>query len=550
MRDVQTRFARGKLIQGRYLVEDMLGKGGFGAVYRVKDKRSGRNIFALKEVIEPTRRQRESLIFESEILSRLDHPALPRVYRVFEDNRSGRLYMLMDYIEGPNLEKLRQQQPEKRFSLLQAIRLMTPIIEAICYLHKQQPQIIHRDIKPANIIASSAGHGSVLVDFGIAKEYEQDSTTTAVRHCSPGYGAPEQYAGGTNTQTDIYGLGATLYTLLTGEVPIDALYRLTRMSAKGADPLEPVNVRVPTIPPEVADVLQKALALNCNDRFSTVDEFWEALKEAYPIENVEPDVILQQVTLANVNFIGDVPVSSPSSDTLATEAPVTPSLVSRETSTSRVPYTTLVGREGNKVVFGLCIFIVAALVIGVAFGTSMGVDASHASNKGSIAQFAVKQVAVQHTAPATPAPQPTPRPTPTPYPTPTPQPTPQYTPTPVFVSYPSLAKSYKGSIHNTPAEVDSKMALSDIQQNGANISGYLSLGRGLLGSGPFTGTLMAANKIQLFVPMGGEFLPLFFEGQIQSDGSISGQYCSYQNNQCNYSGGGYGNWHVTPPDAD
>ena len=67
-----------------------------------------------------------------------------------------------------------------------------------------------------------------FVDFGIAKEYEPDSTTTAIRHCSPGYGAPEQYSMGTDTRTDIYGLGATIYALLTGVVPADAFYRMRK----------------------------------------------------------------------------------------------------------------------------------------------------------------------------------------------------------------------------------------------------------------------------------------------------------------------------------
>ncbi|MBA2391206.1 MAG: serine/threonine protein kinase, partial [Ktedonobacteraceae bacterium] len=225
MREVQVSFPRGKVVRERYIVEEMLGKGGFGAVYRVRDRRVRSNVFALKEVIDPTGHERNRLAFECELLKRLDHPGLPRVYRVFDDERNSRVYMLMDYIEGPNLERLRMQQPEKRFSLPRVMKILSPIVEAMRYLHTQNPPIIHRDIKPANIIVPVAGDGdgAVLVDFGIAKEYDQDSTTTAVRHCSPGYGAPEHYARGTNTRTDIYGLAATFYTLLTGNVPVDAL---------------------------------------------------------------------------------------------------------------------------------------------------------------------------------------------------------------------------------------------------------------------------------------------------------------------------------------
>jgi serine/threonine protein kinase len=86
---------------------------------------------------------------------------------------------------------------------------------------------VHRDIKPSNIIVPARGGEAVLVDFGLAKEYVIDNTTTLIRHGSPGYAAPEQYGSGTSPQTDIYGLAATLYTLLTGTVPIDAITRVT-----------------------------------------------------------------------------------------------------------------------------------------------------------------------------------------------------------------------------------------------------------------------------------------------------------------------------------
>ncbi|HLG76836.1 MAG TPA: serine/threonine-protein kinase [Ktedonobacteraceae bacterium] len=287
---VQRLFSTGRVVRERYLVEDLLGQGGFGAVYRVRDRRVRGNTFALKEVVSPNAQQRESFAFECDVLRRLDHPALPRVYRVFEDQKTATVSMLMDYIAGPNLERLRQQQPERRFPLMQVLQIMAPIVDAVRYLHAQQPPIIHRDIKPANIIVPDSGDCSVLVDFGIAKEYDQDSTTTAVRHCSPGYGAPEQYVYGTNTQTDIYGLGATCYTLLTGEVPVDALYRITRLSSKSDDPLVLANRRVPALPAAVGEVIQRALAVNSHDRFATVEDFWQAL-QACPVvaeESVEP----------------------------------------------------------------------------------------------------------------------------------------------------------------------------------------------------------------------------------------------------------------------
>src|SRR6266496_4751923 len=357
MREVQVSFPRGKVVRERYIVEELLGKGGFGAVYKVRDRRVRSNIFALKEVVDPNGYERDRLAFECEILKRLDHSSLPRVYRVFEDERNNRFYMLMDYIEGSNLDKLRQQQPEKRFSVAQVMKIMAPIAEAITYLHAQQPPIIHRDIKPSNIIVSPACDGAVLVDFGIAKEYDQDSTTTAVRHCSPGYGAPEHYARGTNTRTDIYGVAATCYTLLTGKVPIDALYRMTQLGSKHEDPLEPVNTLVPTIPQHIVDALQQAMAINSNDRFATIEEFWQALK-LYPIEEEEPASLptLESRVLADQHDSAEVftpPVKTTSDAAARNEAPeVRVSRVKRD-----IPFT-----------FVVVALILVALITGGLFG--------------------------------------------------------------------------------------------------------------------------------------------------------------------------------------
>src|SRR2546428_12124573 len=102
----------------------------------------------------------------------------------------------------------------------------------------------------------------MLVDFGIAKEFDPDSTTTVVRRCSPDYGAPEQYIKGTNPRTDIYGLEATLYTLLTGTVPDDDLYRMTNIECGKDDPLAPVSQLNANIPDYVSAAIQHAMALN------------------------------------------------------------------------------------------------------------------------------------------------------------------------------------------------------------------------------------------------------------------------------------------------
>ena len=260
--------------QNSYMVEALLGKGGFGAVYLVREMGAARTQFALKEVVHSERIERNRIIFEGEVLKKLEHRALPRVHHLFEGD-CGRTYLLMDYVRGANLEQLRLEQPEGQIPLPQVLSIMAPVVDALSYLHMQSPPIIHRDIKPENIIVPTASDEAVLVDFGLAKEYIPDRTTTIIRHGTPGFAAPEQYGGGTNPRSDIYGLGATIYTLLTGIVPPSAVQRWT--ADDDVDPLVPANQITPAIPISVANDISRAMSLSSKDRFSTVEELWQTL---------------------------------------------------------------------------------------------------------------------------------------------------------------------------------------------------------------------------------------------------------------------------------
>ena len=109
MQEVQSILPVGSVIRERYVVESVLGKGGFGVVYRVSDLRVKGNQYALKEVIEShgkdrTRKDKNHFTFEGDVLKRLDHRALPRVYRAFDDDAHERSYILMDFVDGPNLD--------------------------------------------------------------------------------------------------------------------------------------------------------------------------------------------------------------------------------------------------------------------------------------------------------------------------------------------------------------------------------------------------------------------------------------------------------------
>jgi serine/threonine protein kinase len=512
VQEVHITLPPGSIVGGRYLVEELLGKGGFGAVYKVRDQRVQQNVFALKELIDPNRQERKRFVFEAALLRRLDHPALTRVYHVFDDDKSDRAYMLMDYVEGTNLEVLRRRQPNKRFSVPQMINIMAPIMDATSYLHNQHPPIIHRDIKPANIIVPPSGNEAVLVDFGIAKEFNPDSTTTAVRHASPGYAAPEQYGVGTNTRTDVYGLGATIYTLITGIVPADAFYRTTNLGSKGVDSLESIRKFAPNVPQYVADAIYRAMAVDKNDRFPTVQDFWQELN-AHAIE---------------VNH-GQGPIIMP--------GPTTAHSRSASKDTSIVPVhdvSTFVmeRRPQKRRRLGILLLMLFALLAGMAAALLAPSLLSHQTTHNSANSIAT----VTHKA--------------------TPIPTPRITPsqvvtrpsTPIPAGYPSVSGPYNGTIIDAIdgfRPIKGNMSLA-VQQQQANISGNFTVRGGLTGSGPFSGYVTNKNYIQFIVQSRG-VNPLFFYGTVQANGDLGGKYCSLDSTgQCNYNVGGYGTWGVVP----
>src|SRR5437868_7888416 len=274
MRDIQSSLRAGQLLREQYRVVKLLGQGASGAVYLVVDEQKRQKLYALKEVVHAVREGQRDFPFDVAALKQLDHPALPRVYRVFHDDHHNRFSLLMDYVEGNSLEAMRQLMPGKRFSLHTAMTLMSPIMDAVSYLHRQHPPLIHGDIKPSNIIVPKAGAPPVLVDFGGVKDLDADTTAPQSRF---NYRAPEQYSGGTSPRTDIYALGAVLYTLLTGTVPAAAADRLARRGEKEADPLVPVNQITPYVRPTVARAIHGALSIPSQDRFATVEQFWEVL---------------------------------------------------------------------------------------------------------------------------------------------------------------------------------------------------------------------------------------------------------------------------------
>jgi serine/threonine protein kinase len=265
----------GTVLKGHYIVESLLGKGGFGNVYLTRDQYDKQKLFALAELINPKEQKGYRFTLEYVLPPPLRHQTLPQAQSVFTDDTLGRTCLLVRYSEEPHLEILRVQQPEQRFPLPQMMTIIAPIMRAVSHLHQQHPPVIHQNIKPASIIVPRTTGEPVLAILRIVKK--QGLSWSPVPYFAPCYGAIEQYSEKFSTRTDIYGLGATCYLLLTGLVPPDALYRATQLASTGIDLLKPVNEVVPTIPTFTADAIQQAMALEDDHRFSSVEQFWEAL---------------------------------------------------------------------------------------------------------------------------------------------------------------------------------------------------------------------------------------------------------------------------------
>lgn len=257
----------GQMISARYRVVKILGQGGYGAVYLAQDTRlSGRTV-ALKESFDSSADATRQFKLEAELLARLVHSALPRVSDFFTEHNTR--FLVMDFIEGRDLADLIQQGiiPPP-----QATQWMIEISEAVAYLHSQNPPIIHRDIKPTNI-KIRPDNRAVLVDFGIAKEYNpQKQTARIAKGVSTGFSPPEQYGGGTNTYSDVYALMATLYCMVTQTVPPEALDLVSQK-----EQLTPPRQLNPQISPALEQVILQGMMLNSLARYPTARELADAL---------------------------------------------------------------------------------------------------------------------------------------------------------------------------------------------------------------------------------------------------------------------------------
>jgi serine/threonine protein kinase len=256
----------GTVLQNRYKLVKELGRGGMGAVYEATDQRLRRTV-ALKETRVVTDVLKRAFEREARLLAHLNHPLIPRVSDYFTEGEEQ--FLIMDFIPGDDLNVTLKKQ-KRPFTVPQILYWMDDLLEVLEYLHTHVPPIIHRDIKPANLKLNVKGR-VVLLDFGLARGVAGQKTMMTITKTIPGYSqhyAPlEQIHGeSTSPRSDLYALSATLYHLLTGNHPQDALARATALINDERDPLPQIRKVNPKVPVAVSSVIMRGLALRPAER--------------------------------------------------------------------------------------------------------------------------------------------------------------------------------------------------------------------------------------------------------------------------------------------
>jgi serine/threonine-protein kinase len=287
--DVPEPLPPGLVLRERYAIHQLLARGGMGSIYVAEDQRLPGRMCAVKEVEHDPgltealgAEARDQFFREASVLARLDHPNLPKVSDYFSDDL--RDYLVMDFVPGQDLKRLMDQASARgeRLPYAEVLRWSSQILDALAYLHSQDPPVIHRDIKPSNLKLTPTGLIK-LVDFGLVKTMAPDEmTVTVIQGRGTALYTPlEQYGGDsghTDPRTDLFSLGATLYHLITGHPPAEAKQRFLRPES-----LTPPRQLCPELPPHVEAALLWALALHPDDRPPDTQRLRDALRPDSPI---------------------------------------------------------------------------------------------------------------------------------------------------------------------------------------------------------------------------------------------------------------------------
>jgi formylglycine-generating enzyme required for sulfatase activity len=297
----------GTILKEQYQIERPLSSGGFGITYLARHTLITNKQFVIKEfflsgvcirvadtTVQPeTARTHQFEIYKGKFLDEAktiaqlpDDPHLIKVVDFFYAHNTA--YMVMAYIEGVDLERFVREKPRQRLPETEALNYVQQVAHGLQLAH--QKKILHRDIKPANLMRQPNGQ-IVIIDFGAARDFiAQDMVQTMTPIYTPGYAPLEQYSsrGQRGDYTDVYALGATLYRLLTGEKPMDALSRLHA-------PLSAPRSLNPAISEATNGLVLKMMEQHSKDRFQTIQSFLNALDapKSPPVQPESPVIEIE-----------------------------------------------------------------------------------------------------------------------------------------------------------------------------------------------------------------------------------------------------------------
>ena len=401
-------LAPGTMLQERYIIGKVLGRGGFGITYLAFDTEEGCRVTVKEyfpdtlvyrqlgearvstytdyEQAESFRTGLEKFYAEARTMAKFNgHPNMVKVKRFFYANETA--YYVMEYLEGTNLKKYVEQHG-KKLSFEQVMKLINPVMDALIMVHKQD--ILHRDISPDNIFILNDGTVKLL-DFGSARQVLSEQSKSLSVILKVGYTPVEQYQshGKQGAWTDVYALAATMYYCLTGIVPVASMDRVEE------DSLKKISELCPELDTGADDVFAKALAVRFSNRFQSVEEFRDALLKVGEKAESIPEI-----------------------------------------------------KRGRKkwVLIGAVIMALLCLA-GVVFEVVNFSSAKQSNGSHVISVTPEPTGALQETLTPIPTPTPEPTSTPTPPPTPTPVPTDAPTPEPEFPT--ALLHFYRGYIEET-----------------------------------------------------------------------------------------------------
>lgn len=296
----------GTILFGRYVIERIIGEGGFGITYYARHQQLGTHV-AIKEFfisgtclrnpisgavtfpdIQPEvfEKYRKRFQEEAQTLCRLNNPHVVHVHDIFDQN--GTTYIVMDYVAGETLQQKVQQNGPLSYEV--AINYIAQLCEAVEHIHSHH--ILHRDIKPDNIIITPE-YNVVLIDFGAARGFVHDKEQKHTAMLTMGYAPIEQYTATSKkgNYTDLYAVGGVFYYALTGQKPIPAADRILN------DSLPEPRFFNPSIPEYTNRTIMKALNLKPEDRYQNVAELRNDLLGEKKIDFIPSTPIAQNTAV-------------------------------------------------------------------------------------------------------------------------------------------------------------------------------------------------------------------------------------------------------------